>query len=140
MGTHLGGDTPFFIEVTDVLQNDNRIIVAVNNTRRRTNVPCENTDWFNYGGIHRDVEILRLPKAFIKDFKINLQPDSQYKKIDASVVINGSESGTAKTHDSRIKRERGNSNKKRQRLRDNRSRAAIVGHGKSEIVRCSSCV
>ncbi|MCL2225755.1 MAG: glycoside hydrolase family 2 [Defluviitaleaceae bacterium] len=96
MGTHLGGDTPFFIEVTDVLQKDNRIIIAVNNTRRRTNVPCENTDWFNYGGIHRSVEILRLPKAFIQDFKINLQRGSDFKKIDAAVCINGSESGTAK--------------------------------------------
>jgi len=80
MGTHLGGDTPFFIEVTGVLQKDNRIIVAVNNTRRRTNVPCENTDWFNYGGMHRGVEILRLPKSFIQGFKINLQPGSEYKK------------------------------------------------------------
>jgi beta-glucuronidase len=96
MGTHLGGDTPFFIEVTDVLQKDNRIIIAVNNTRRRTNVPCENTDWFNYGGIHRGVDILRLPAAFIQDFKINLRPNSDYKKIDASVAVNGCDNGTAK--------------------------------------------
>ena len=96
MGTHLGGDTPFFVDVTDVLEKDNRILIAVNNTRRRTNVPCENTDWFNYGGIHRDVEILRLPKAFIQDFKIALKPHSDYKKIDASVAVNGSNTGTAK--------------------------------------------
>ncbi|MCL2456674.1 MAG: glycoside hydrolase family 2, partial [Defluviitaleaceae bacterium] len=96
MGTHLGGSTPFFVEITEVLQRENRIIIAVNNTRRRTNVPCENTDWFNYGGIFRDVEILRLPAAFIQNFKINLRRDSDFKKIDAKISINGRENGTAK--------------------------------------------
>jgi len=96
VGTHLGGDTPFFVEVTELLKKDNRILLAVNNTRRRTNVPCENTDWFNYGGIHRDVEILRLPKAFIQNFQIALEPNSNYKKITASVSVNGASSGFAK--------------------------------------------
>ena len=95
MGTHLGGDTPFFVDVTGVLENDNRILIAVNNTRRRTNVPCENTDWFNYGGIYRDVEILRLPKEFIQDFKIALTPNN-HKQITASVAISGASTGTAK--------------------------------------------
>ena len=93
MGTHLGGDTPFYVEITDVLEKENRILVAVNNARRRTNVPCENTDWYNYGGIHRSVEILRLPKTFIRQFKIHLEPNTNFKKITASVTIDGSEKG-----------------------------------------------
>ncbi|MDR2590683.1 MAG: glycoside hydrolase family 2, partial [Oscillospiraceae bacterium] len=39
MGMHEGGSTPFFIEITDVLQKENRIIVAVNNTRHPEDVP-----------------------------------------------------------------------------------------------------
>ena len=96
MGMHLGGSTPFYVEVTDVLEKENRILIAVNNTRRRTNVPCDNTDWFNYGGIYRDVELLRLPKAFVRDFKIYLKPDSDFGKICAEVMVDGASSGTAK--------------------------------------------
>ena len=90
MGMHLGGSTPFCVEVTDVLEKDNRILVVVNNTRRRTNLPCENTDWFNYGGIHRDVTLLRLPKTFIEDFKVHLVPDDSFNKISAAITLNGS--------------------------------------------------
>jgi len=89
MGTHFGGSTPFCVEVTDVLERDNRIVVVVNNTRRKTNVPCENTDWFNYGGIYRGVEIIRLPKAFIRNFRLWLEPGTDFKKIGASVEIDG---------------------------------------------------
>jgi beta-glucuronidase len=89
MGMHKGGSTPFFIEVTDFLQAENRIIVVVNNTRKRTNVPCENTDWFNYGGIYRDVDLIRLPETFIKNLTVALVPDSNYKKIRIGVTTDG---------------------------------------------------
>ncbi|MCL2702773.1 MAG: glycoside hydrolase family 2 [Defluviitaleaceae bacterium] len=95
MGMHLGGSTPFYVEATGVLEKENRILVVVNNTRRRTNVPCDNTDWFNYGGLYRDVEILRLPKSFIQDFKISLEPGSDLKRITASIRVNGADTGTA---------------------------------------------
>jgi len=95
MGMHEGASTPFFIEVTDALQDENRIVVVVNNTRRRTNVPCENTDWFNYGGLYRDVEMLRLPKTFIQDFSVCLSPDGN--NIQADIKINGSDSNSTAT-------------------------------------------
>ena len=70
LGCHTGGYTPFTFEVSQLLAPQNRLIVVVNNTRLRHGVPCENTDWFNYGGLHRDVALLRLPQTFIKDFFI----------------------------------------------------------------------
>jgi beta-glucuronidase len=91
VGMHKGGSTPFYIEVTGLLEETNRILVVANNTRKRTNVPCENTDWFNYGGIYRDVELLRLPETYIKDFTLNLVPDSNYNKIKATVQVDGSQ-------------------------------------------------
>ena len=89
IGMHKGGSTPFYIEITDYLEEINRIIVVANNTRKRTNVPCENTDWFNYGGIYRDVELIRLPETFIKDFRINLLKGSDYKQVQAYIRIDG---------------------------------------------------
>lgn len=89
LGYHKGGSTPFFVEVTGLLQESNRILVVANNTRKRSHVPCENTDWFNYGGIYRDVELIRLPGTFIKDFVISLVPDSKYSKIEVALSVEG---------------------------------------------------
>lgn len=89
LGFHKGGSTPFFIEVTDHLKEFNRILVVANNTRKPSNVPTENTDWFNYGGIYRDVELIRLPATFIKDFAISLVPGSMFSKIKVELSVNG---------------------------------------------------
>jgi beta-glucuronidase len=86
MGMHEGASTPFTVDVTDVLETENRIVVVVNNDRKRTNVPCENTDWFNYGGIYRDVDLIRLPETYIADFTVSLAPDEA--GIRATVTLN----------------------------------------------------
>lgn len=78
---HRGGSTPFMCEVTDYLKEQNRIIIVSDNTRNRNFVPTENTDWFNYGGVYREIELVTLPSEYIKDFKINLVPGSDYKLI-----------------------------------------------------------
>lgn len=95
-GMHEGGSTPFYVDATALLKNENRILVVVNNRRERDRVPCENTDWFNYGGIYRDVEIIRLKETYIKRLQIELVPGSNYSRIKASVEIEGREkNGTA---------------------------------------------
>jgi beta-glucuronidase len=89
LGCHKGGSTPFYIEVTQELKAENRILVVANNTRKSSNVPCKNTDWFNYGGIYRDVEIIRLPGTFIKHCAVALKPDGTFSNIQVSVDIDG---------------------------------------------------
>lgn len=91
LGFHKGGSTPFYVEVTEHLQEENRLLVVANNTRKRTCVPCENTDWFNYGGLYRDVELIRLPATFIKNVSVALVPGSGYKKIQVNVAAEGPE-------------------------------------------------
>jgi beta-glucuronidase len=76
VGCHKGGSTPFYVDITQELKEDNRIIVVADNTRKKEQLPTVNTDWFNYGGIYRDVELIRLPKAYIKDFTLSLAKDS----------------------------------------------------------------
>lgn len=95
VGMHRGGSTPCYFDITDYLEHDNRIILQVDNTRRSNQVPMENTDWFNYGGIYRDIELIRVPQIHIKDFIIALEPDSTFSKIRASVKMSGNYSGTA---------------------------------------------
>ena len=87
VGMHRGGSTPFYLNITEFLAHDNRILIQADSTRRDNQVPPAVTDWFNYGGIYRDIEIIRVPKVHIKDFKIYLEPGSGFQKIHASVEL-----------------------------------------------------
>lgn len=81
-GFHQGASTPFFCDITEFMASDEiRIQIVVRNTRRRQDVPMNHTDWFNYGGIHRDIEILLLPEVFIKNYFLHLNKDGQSAKI-----------------------------------------------------------
>ncbi|OGO80283.1 MAG: glycosyl hydrolase family 2 [Clostridiales bacterium GWC2_40_7] len=91
LGMHKGGSTPFYVEVNGILEESNRLIVVVNNTRKRTTLPCRNFDWFNYGGIYRDIELIRLPGTFIKDFSLNLVPGSSFAKLYFYLHVDGAE-------------------------------------------------
>lgn len=68
VGMHRGGSTPFYFDITDFLTHDNRILIQTDSTRRNEQIPPAVTDWFNYGGIYRDIELIRVPEKHIKDF------------------------------------------------------------------------
>jgi beta-glucuronidase len=78
LGTHEGGFTPFNFEITDrVRETGNFLIVRVDDRRRSDGVPATNTDWWNYGGLTRDVFLVDVPETFIRDYFLQLDPDSQ---------------------------------------------------------------
>ncbi|HUX22531.1 MAG TPA: glycoside hydrolase family 2, partial [Spirochaetia bacterium] len=89
LGFHRGGSTPFFLELHDLAEGENRLTLVVNNRRESDQVPTDNTDWFNYGGLHRDVDLIRLPSTFIKRWSLALVPGSKFRRIRASVEIEG---------------------------------------------------
>ncbi|MGE5613016.1 MAG: glycoside hydrolase family 2 protein [Bacillota bacterium] len=90
-GCHKGGSTPFCIEISGLLEEDNRLLVVADNTRKAGAVPSRNTDWYNYGGIYRDVELIRLPETFIRDFFIALEPGSGFGRIRVELSVDGPE-------------------------------------------------
>ncbi len=94
MGMHRGGSTPAFFDITDALKEENRIILVTDTTRRPEQVPTENTDWFNYGGVYRDIDIISVPDTHIKDFKICLVPDGEYDKIKVNITLSKPETLT----------------------------------------------
>ena len=66
LGKHIGGFTPFQFEVTHLLkERQNFVVVKVDNKRKKDAVPTLNTDWWNYGGITRDVKLIETPKTYI---------------------------------------------------------------------------
>lgn len=87
LGMHRGGSTPANFDVTGLLQAENRIIIQADSTRRPEQVPTENTDWFNYGGVYRDIELIRLPETYIKRFQIALVSDGAFNKIKVRVRL-----------------------------------------------------
>lgn len=95
VGMHKGGSTPFYFDITDFLEHSNRILIQADSTRRNEQVPPAVTDWFNYGGIYRDIEIIRVPKIHIKNFGIALVPNSGFKKIRAEVMLSENVDSTA---------------------------------------------
>ncbi len=95
VGMHRGGSTPCYFDLTDLLEHENRILIQVDSTRRNNQVPALDTDWFNYGGIYRDIELIRVPKVHVKEFRIALEPDSSFKKIRVLVRMSEEITGTA---------------------------------------------
>jgi beta-glucuronidase len=74
LGRHEGGFTPFNFEVTELVrEKDNFLVVKVDNKRRRDAVPTLNTDWWNYGGLTRDIHLVEVPDTFIQDYFLQLK-------------------------------------------------------------------
>lgn len=74
IGKHVGGFTPFNFEVTNLLINgENSVVVKVDNKRAIDAVPTINTDWWNYGGITREVTLIETPKTFVRDYYVQLK-------------------------------------------------------------------
>ena len=70
---HEGGFTPFDCEVTAALHDGkNFVVLSVDNTRLADGVPTLQTDWWNYGGLTRDVSLVDLPQQFIDDYDLHL--------------------------------------------------------------------
>ena len=82
IGTHDGASTPFNADITDFVQEENRLVVSVDARRSPARIPMENTDWFNYGGIYRAVCLVRLPSVFIKDWFVRLSPNGKEICVD----------------------------------------------------------
>lgn len=95
IGMHLGGSTPCCFDITEYLQHDNRIILQVDSTRRNEQVPTANTDWFNYGGVYRDIDLIRVPAVHVRDFRVALEPDGTFHNIRARVDMSRPVSGEA---------------------------------------------
>ncbi|MFC2147122.1 glycoside hydrolase family 2 protein [Bacteroidota bacterium] len=90
LGVNKGGFTPFQFEVGDKLvDGDNFLVVMVDNTRKKDEVPTINTDWWNYGGITRDVNLVETPESFINDYKVQLAKNDA-TKIKGYIEMDGS--------------------------------------------------
>lgn len=97
VGEHEGGYTPFNFDVTELIEKGkNNLIVKVDNKRRADAVPTNNFDWFNYGGITRDVLLVEVPKTFIQSYKVQLKKGSS-NTIEAWAQLSEKQAGKSVT-------------------------------------------
>ena len=66
LASHEGGYGPFAVEVTGRIGvGEHSLVVLVDCIRKPDRVPAMRTDWFNFGGLHRSVDLVRVPSTFI---------------------------------------------------------------------------
>jgi beta-glucuronidase len=97
---HEGGFTPFDCDVTSALKADgkNVVVVAVDDSRRTDTVPAFKTDWWNYGGLTRQVYLVDVPQSYIDDYSLQLQRSEKgggaVDQIEGYVHVVGASAGT----------------------------------------------
>ena len=97
LGMHEGGFTPFNFDITDrVKDGANFVIVRVNDDRKPENVPTVNSDWWNYGGITRDVLLVETPETYVDDYRLDLAP-GRYNQLAGYVQLNQAKAGQTVT-------------------------------------------
>jgi len=93
IGKHIGGFTPFNFEVTVLLKNgENSLVVKVDNKRAFDAVPTVNSDWWNYGGITRQVSLIETPITFVRDYYIQLKKGDK-NTISGWIQLDGNQTG-----------------------------------------------
>lgn len=87
VGEHVGGFTPFSIEVTDHLRDgENLLVVGADSTHSETGVPGLQVDWWNYGGVTRPVHLVQTPETFVRGYTVGLDDEG---RIAADVTLDG---------------------------------------------------
>lgn len=93
VGHHVGGFTPFNFDVTDQLKDgENFVIVKVDNKRHAEDVPTQIFDWWNYGGITRDVLLVDVPETYVENYSLQLL-SLEGRRLGFTVKLNKAEPG-----------------------------------------------
>lgn len=97
VGHHVGGFTPFNFDISDLLkEGENTVIVKVDNKRHPEDVPTQIFDWWNYGGITRDVKLVKVTPVYLEDYNVQLQKadaKAKMREICFSAKLNKAEAG-----------------------------------------------
>ena len=96
-GHHVGGFTPFNYDISDLLKKgENTVIVKVDNKRHAEDVPTQIFDWWNYGGITRDVKLVKVPMNYLENYDLQLKKAANKAKVRElafSAKMNAKEAG-----------------------------------------------
>jgi len=91
LGEHNGGFTPFHFYFKGFLKDtQNLLVVRTDNIRKKDRIPAISFDWFNWGGIYRNVNLQIIPENYVKDVVIKTTLESRVQSfIDISFNVSG---------------------------------------------------
>ena len=93
VGSHRGGSTPCFLELTWYVRTGaNHLLIQVDNRRLPGRVPMHHFDWFNHGGLYREVDLVPLPAVFIRSAALHWDGEA----IVAALTLSDPASGKAR--------------------------------------------
>ncbi|MFC7212638.1 glycoside hydrolase family 2 protein [Saliphagus sp. GCM10025334] len=96
LGSHEGGFTPFSFDVTDQLvDGENTLVVQADTKRYDDGIPNASTDWFNFGGINRSVELLSVPETFVRNFKVETTRSDEGVTVGLTAWIANTDADTS---------------------------------------------
>ena len=92
-GQHVGGFTPFCFDITDLVrEGKNFVVLKVDNKRHRDHVPTNIFDWWNYGGVTRDVLLIETAETYVEDYTLQLAKGN-LQLLDFEVRLNRAQAG-----------------------------------------------
>jgi len=107
LGQHEGGYTPFEFDVSNLVKpgEENTLAVRVDNLRAANRIPAIlstawSFDWYNYGGITRDVSLEITSRAFIVRQQVVSTPhltgmdEADSATVTSTITVNNSSSDT----------------------------------------------
>ena len=96
-GHHVGGFTAFNFDISDLLvDGENTVIVKVDNKRHAEDVPTQIFDWWNYGGITRDVKLVKVGNVYLENYDLQLEraaDKAKVRELAFSAKLNTKEAG-----------------------------------------------
>jgi len=111
LALHIGGFGDFAVELTGHLGvGDHSLILMVDNRRELDRIPAMSSDWWNFGGITRSVELITVPATFLRTAWLTMAPDgsiiggvhvdtTEPGPVDVAVSIAGTDLTAAITAD-----------------------------------------
>ncbi len=87
LAVHEGGFGPFTVEITSGLSaGTHSLVVMVDNRREPHRIPAMRSDWWNFGGLHRSVEMVHTPATAIVDAWLTMAEDGS---LIGGVTVDG---------------------------------------------------
>ena len=89
LATHVGGFGPYAVELTgDLGAGEHSLIIQVDNRRERDRIPAMRSDWWNFGGLTRSVDLVFVPDTFLRHAWITMAPDG---RVVGGVEVDGAD-------------------------------------------------
>ncbi len=87
LATHVGGFGPYAVELTGRLApGEHSLVIQVDNRRERDRIPAMRSDWWNFGGLTRSVDLVFVPDTFLRHAWLTMAPDG---RVVGGVEVDG---------------------------------------------------